>query len=154
MPRRVILRTPEEKADQVLSWSRPDEEFFASGACHVLVAAFLITHPAAGFAAWVLSPTTGTRGSHMIALRGDVVFDWLGYGGHSVFLREYEEAMRSAFPDWSADLRPVPGDPIGWDFCRTAGWRHPSQFSQDPLPRALAYVKRFPAPLEIGNGVR
>ncbi|MBE1611454.1 hypothetical protein [Actinopolymorpha pittospori] len=29
-------RTPAQRADQRLAWERPDEAFFASGACHIL----------------------------------------------------------------------------------------------------------------------
>ena len=145
MTRRYVRRTAEEKADQALSWSRPDEEFFAAGACHVLTAAFLTAYPTAGFAAWVVVPG-GERGAHMVALGQDVVFDWMGYTERDVFLREYFEAIRAVFPRWTADFRPGPADPIGWEFCRAAGWRHPSQFWRDPLPRALAYLRQFPAP--------
>ncbi len=74
--RKFVLRTAEEKADQELSWSRPDEDFFAAGACHVLAAAFLSTYPGAGFEAWSLWPKAGHRGGHMVVMRDDLVFDW------------------------------------------------------------------------------
>jgi hypothetical protein len=92
--RTIILRTAEEKADQRLSWSLPDEEFFASGACHVLAAAFLKTYPDAGFEAWSISPRGGQRGSHMVVVRDDLVFDWAGYSRRDDFLADYFGAMQ------------------------------------------------------------
>jgi hypothetical protein len=144
--RTIRLRSPEEKADLNLSWSRPDEEFFASGACHVLAAAFLTTYPSAGFSAWSLRPMIGARGSHVVALRGALVFDWAGYSYREVFVTEHVQAMRVYIPGWDAELLPMAMDPIGWEFCNTTNSRHPSQFPHDPLPRALEFVRRFPAP--------
>jgi hypothetical protein len=144
--RKIILRTAEEKADQELSWSRPDEEFFASGACHVLAAAFLETHPHAGFEAWSLSPKTGHRGGHIVVVRDDLVFDWTGYGRRDAFLADYFEAMRRLFPDWDATLERVHEHPLDREFCVRTGARHPTQFLHDPLPRALAFVSRHPPP--------
>jgi hypothetical protein len=145
--RRIILRSPEEKADPRLSWSRPDEEFFASGACHVLTAAFLLEYPAAGFSSWGVRPSTGDRGSHVVAIRGDLLFDWAGYSDREVFVSSYVEAMRMLVPGWDAELVPLKMDPIGWDFCKLTCSRHSSQFPHDPLPRALSYVRRFPPPV-------
>ncbi len=88
---KYILRTVEEKADQNLSWTRPDEEFFAAGACHVLAAAFLAMYPEAEFRAWRFAPRAGYRGSHMVVVREDLVFDWAGYARRDVFLVEYDQ---------------------------------------------------------------
>jgi hypothetical protein len=142
--RRIILRTPEEKADLSWCWSRPDDEFFASGACHVLAAAFLEMYPAAGFRAWRLVPIVGHRGGHMVAASDELVFDWAGYQPREAFVRDYFAAMRSIFPDWDARFEPVESDPIGWGFCRSNNHRHPTQFLHDPLPRARAFSLRFP----------
>ncbi len=84
----------------------------------------------------------------MIALRGDLVFDWAGYTRSDTFLAEYIEAMRLLVPGWDADLLPLAADPVGWEFCRATNSRHPSQFPHDPLPRAVAFVRRFrPRPI-------
>ncbi len=141
----IILRTAEEKADLDLCWSRPDEEFFASGACHVLAAAFLMEYPKAGFRPWRFALGAGHhRGGHMIVANDDLVFDWAGYERRDAFLVDYFESMRSILPDWDARLVPVESDPIGWEFCRSHNHRHPTQFRRDPLPRAQAFAKRFP----------
>ena len=34
-PAGVFRRTPAERADQELAWRRPDQAFFAAGACHI-----------------------------------------------------------------------------------------------------------------------
>lgn len=146
--RRIKLRTPEERADQNLSWARADEDFFASGACHVLTAAFFMTYPTAGFSPWGLVEGGG-RVVHVVAVREGVVFDASGYSSRVDFLAEYTEAMRVVrSPDWSADFQPLDADPIGWDFCRARDYRHPTQFAHDPVARAVAFVRRFPSPSE------
>jgi hypothetical protein len=142
--RRIILRTPEEKADLDSCWSRPDEEFFASGACHVLAAAFLIEYPEAGFQPWRFAPSAGHRGGHMVVVRDELVFDWAGYERRDAFLLDYFAAMREIFHDWEARFIPVESDPVGWEFCSLHNHRHPSQFLHDPLPRARAFAGRFP----------
>ncbi len=53
--------------------------------------------------------------------------------------------MGALLPGWSSTLVDV-DDAIGWDFCRAHHHRHPSQFLRDPLPRARAFVLRFPLP--------
>ena len=149
--RKIILRSPEEKADLKLSWLRPDEEFFASGACHVLAAAFLEVYPSAGFSPWSVRPTDGGRGAHVIVMRGDLVFDWAGYSHRDTFLSEYVEAIRVLIPNWNAELLPIAVNPISWEFCVATSSRHPSQFPHDPLPRAMAFVRRFPHPQMPAN---
>jgi hypothetical protein len=144
--RKIVLRSAKEKADQVLSWSRPDEDFFASGACHVLAAAFLETYPDSGFAAWSISPKDGHRGGHIVVIRDALVFDWAGYSHRDVFLAEYFAAMRCLFPDWDASLQRVGEDPSSRAFCERTGARHPTQFLHDPRPRAMAFVSRHPFP--------
>lgn len=144
--RKIVLRTPEEKADLALSWSRPDEEFFASGACHVLAAALLRTFPKSGFEARRIRPTLGQRAGHVVVAREDVVFDCRGYTCRKAFFGEYRDAVRRLILDWDAEFVPLDLDPIGWDYCRATRSRHPSQFFQDPMPRALAYMSRFAPP--------
>ncbi len=146
--RSAIFRTEEEKADPRLFWLRPDEEFFAAGACHVLAGSFLAMYPRAEFAPWRIRPRNG-RGGHIVVVRKNLVFDCAGYSGRDDFLTEYVEAMRTVFPDWRCDFDQLDMDPIGWEFCRTQNHRHPSQFPYDPIPRAEAFVRRFPSPDDV-----
>jgi hypothetical protein len=142
--RRIILRTPAEKADLDSCWSRPDVEFFASGACHVLAAAFLIEYPEAGFQPWRIIPGAGHRGGHMVVMCDDLVFDWAGYERCAIFLVDYFAGMRSIFPDWHARFESVDSDPIGWEFCHRHHHRHPSQFRGDALARARVFARKLP----------
>ncbi|HWZ90708.1 MAG TPA: hypothetical protein VNW92_17730, partial [Polyangiaceae bacterium] len=114
------------------------------GACHVLAAAFLMEYPEAGIRAWRFVPEPGQRGGHVVVASDDRVFDWAGYQRRDAFLVDYFEAMRAIFPDWQARFIPHESDPIGWEFCRQNNHRHPSQFRHDPMPRARAFVSRFP----------
>ena len=139
---RIVLRTPEQKADLEASWARPDEEFFASGTCHVLAAAFLESRSQLGFHALMLQPGPGFRGSHLVVANDHAIFDARGFSSRDEFLHSYSEAMRRLLPGWSYTLTRV-DDPIGWEFCNAHAHRHPSQFLQDPLPRARAFLSHF-----------
>lgn len=144
---RVAFRTPEEKADLDASWARPDEEFFALGACHILAGAFLETHGRMRFHAAMIQPAAGLRGAHVVIANGRIIFDWRGWSPHDQFLQHYAEGMGRLSPGWSYTLTRV-ADPIGWDFCRAHAHRHPSQFRHDPMPRARSFLSRFPPPPE------
>lgn len=145
--RRIVFRTDEEKANPGLFWLRPDEEFFAAGACHVLAGTFLAMYPQAGFSAWSIRARAPIeRGSHIVVAGEDLAFDCAGYGRRDVFLPEYVEAMRTLFPGWTCDFDELDLDPMGWDFCRTTNHRHPTQFPHDPIPRATAFIRKFPSP--------
>lgn len=146
MTRTIILRTTEEKGDLERCWSCPDHEFFASGACHVLAAAFLIEYPRAGFEAWQVVPRTSSRGGHVVVMQGGLVCDWAGYEARELFLTDYFAAMRCLIPDWDANFVRLESDPIGWEFCARHHHRHPTQFLSDPLPRARAFARNLPPP--------
>lgn len=97
--RSIVLRTLAEKADADLWWSRPDEEFFAAGACHVLAGAFLRAYPGAGFRLHGCRPLSPhERGAHFVVAREDVVFDWAGYTPRSTFLADYRARCEQSFP--------------------------------------------------------
>ena len=142
---RISARTPKQKADLAGSWARPDEDFFAAGACHILAGAFLETYPHAGFHALMLQPVEGFRGGHVVVANGSRVFDCRGWHEREDFLLLYTENCRALYPGWSCTLTVIP-DPLGWDFCRAHTHRHPSQFFRDPLPRAKAFLRTYPAP--------
>ena len=141
---RIISRTPEQKADLAGAWAQPDEDFFAAGACHILAGAFLETYPSAGFHALMLQPADGFRGGHVVATNDADVFDCRGWTPRETFLRRYSEACQKVYPGWFCKLVVV-DQPLSWSFAREFGHRHPSQFYRDPLPRARAFLIRFPA---------
>src|SRR5690242_955039 len=84
---RIVLRTPEQKADLEASWARADEEFFGSGACHILAGAFLEKYRQTGFNALMIAPATGFRGSHVVIANEHHVFDCRGWSRRDKFLR-------------------------------------------------------------------
>jgi hypothetical protein len=142
---RVVLRTPEEKADLVGSWARADEDFFGSGACHVLAGAFLQAYPSSGFRALMIRPTNGARGGHVIVADETTVFDCRGWNRRDDFLCRYALALCAVYPGWSYTLASS-DDPMGWEFCRMHNHRHPSEFVRDPVLRAKGFLQRFPKP--------
>lgn len=142
---RIISRPPAEKADQALSWARCDEDFFAAGACHILAGVFLETYPQVGYYALMLRPASGFRGGHLVAANACRVFDCRGWHEREAFLQRYTESCRAVYPGWSCSLEVI-HDPLGWDFCTAHAHRHPSQFYQDPIPRAQAFLRGFAPP--------
>src|SRR5690606_15602752 len=128
-------RTPTEKADAIASWDRPDEQFFAAGACHILAGAFLEEHEQSGFSAYLVEPASGFSGRHVFATDETTAFDWRGYRSRRAYLGLLEEECRALMPGWRYSLVPVP-EPLGWSFCRVHCHRHPSQFPGDVVARA------------------
>jgi hypothetical protein len=141
----IISRTAEQKADLAGTWEQPDEDFFAAGACHILAGAFLEAYPSAGFHALMLQPANGFRGGHVVVTNQADVFDCRGWSAREAFLRCYSEGCQKVYPGWSCSLVVI-DQPLSWSFARDHCCRHASQFYRDPLPRAHAYLARFPAP--------
>jgi hypothetical protein len=142
----MIFRTPDEKRDLVRSWKRPDRPFFAAGACHVLAAVFLETYPKAGYQPLFIRPSAGQRGGHVLVSNGRTVFDYHGYAEEAVYLAHYYCRIRRFFPSWQGTLVRLKGSPLEAGFCQENQLRQPDQFPQDPRPRALRYLQRFPEP--------
>jgi hypothetical protein len=142
----MIFRTDEQKRDLKGGWNRPDRPFFATGACHILAAAFLETYPCAGYAPIFVKPNGNFRGGHVLVANAEIVFDYHGYTERMFYFDHFAIKMGRFFPRWSAQALPLLESPAAWDFCRQTNHRHPSQFIKDPFPRAFAYLQRFPAP--------
>jgi hypothetical protein len=139
----MIFRTEEQKHDLIRSWHRPDRPFFATGACHVLAAAFLEVYPNTGFHPFLILPGSGLRGSHVFVSDGKTVFDYHGFSGHDRFLSHYFVKVRRFFPRWFGEVIRLEESPIGVAFCGRYSHRLPSQYPYDPLPRAFSYLVRF-----------
>jgi len=140
----MIFRTEEQKSDLIRSWNRPDRPFFASGACHVLASAFLETRPNAGFRPFLILPEPGLRGSHVFVSDGKIAFDYHGFSKHEHFLSHYFAKISRFFPLWNCDVIDLKESPTSVSFCETYNHRLPSQYLHDPMPRAFAYLARFP----------
>jgi len=135
------------KNDPVRRWHRPDRQFFANGACHVLAYAFISRYPALGFHARWIKPAPGYSGNHIYVTDGKVAFD---YHGLTTEQRLLSLAFRRAprfFPGWSATLVDLPTDALVSEqkSRQFEGlWlREPMQFLHDALPRAHEFLARF-----------
>lgn len=141
-PSSVFRRTPAEREDQQLSWDRPDQAFFAAGACHVLAFEFVALNPSFRIAA--LKKEGDEHPSHVIATDGTWAFDHDGWTLEAEILAG---TAASAPGPWA--LLPVTTD---FDsFCAENRHRPIRYFHQDPRPRARTYIDRFPSlPKDLG----
>lgn len=136
----IYLRTPEEKADPVAWWQRPDEVFFAAGACHILASVYIAMHPE--FSALMIKPLGGHCGGHVVAVHGDDLFDASGLKAKAPYIQGYLAEMRSRFDGWDADLVELREDPAGSKFCEQHGYRCLAQFPGPVRARARKFVGR------------
>lgn len=143
VPAIEYMRTEAERRDQVLSFRRSDERFFASGACHILAFRFLARHPDDGFNAVCIAPSRGLPGSHVYATDGTWGFDFNGWTREEQLLRHTTAACRERWPDWDFE-RILLQDPLDDFPYEDYKLRRPEQFALNPLPRADAYLDRFP----------
>ena len=139
------------KKDPVRRWALPDRVFLACGACHILAHAFLVRYP--GFADQILwiRPGTGFTGNHIVvASDKGWVFDYHGYSERNAFMAHTFGKARRWWPGWYATLVELPPDVLISEpkskSVEGLWLMEPSQFLHGPLPRALTYLKRFPAP--------
>lgn len=125
------------------SWNRPERQFFAAGACHILAHVFLEKYPEMGFVPVLIRPKEQMRGSHVFVTDGDYVFDWHGYSHWELFRSHYFNKMQKLFPGWDADLIEIKTSLIEDAFCDKYCHRKPENFFMNPIPRAKAYLERF-----------
>ena len=134
----MIFRTQKQKHDLAGSWSRPDRPFFASGACHVLAAAFLEAYPNADYHPFLILPNPGLRGSHVFVSDGKIAFDYHGFSKYDHYLSHFFTKIRRFFPRWHGQVIRLTESPIGVSFCEAHHCRLPSQYLHNPLPRAFS----------------
>ena len=139
-----------KKRDPILRWGLPDRVFFACGACHILAYAFLERFDLPSAKALWLKPEPGFTGNHIIVADDDWAFDYHGYSRRSELLAHTRRKAARWWPGWQASLIPLPRDVlISESESQTYDglWlREPRQFLHDALPRAHAYLARFPGP--------
>jgi hypothetical protein len=138
------------KSDPEKRWALPDRVFFACGACHILAHAFIERYrPAAAKAVWV-KPRPGFYGNHIFVQTPAWAFDYHGYSDPQALLDHFWTRARHWLPGWDGTLVEVSPDVLVSEAkSRTYDglWlREPGQFLYDALPRARAYLDRFPAP--------
>jgi hypothetical protein len=141
---------PGTKSDPEKRWALTERVFFACGACHILAYAFLETYRDAGFGAVWIKPASGFTGNHIVAVRDDRAFDYHGNSNWPALLAHTTAKANRWWPGWTATLVPLPSDVlISEPLSRTYDglWlREPGQFLHDALPRAHAFLARFPPP--------
>ncbi len=139
-----------KKRDPVVRWNLPDRIFFACGACHILAFAFLETFADPSYKAVWVKPAEGYWGNHVFIDGGDWVFDYHGYSDGDAFLKHTWRKADHWWPGWTATLVDLPPDVlVSEEKSKTYDglWlREPGQFLHDAIPRAHAYLKRFPPP--------
>lgn len=145
-PTIVFQRTSEERSDPLLAWQRPDQAFFAAGACQILAFTFLETYPESGYRPVLVRPRQG-RGMHVYVTNGRLAFDHAGYTPLTELLEVTKRAYAERYPGWDCDLVPITTDLV--TFCRENDCRSRQDFPFDPWERAQAYLSRFPAPGDL-----
>ncbi|MDQ0316133.1 hypothetical protein [Amorphus orientalis] len=127
----------------------PDRVFFACGACHILAYAFLEQHGEKGWQAVWIKPAAGHTGNHIFATDGVRAFDYHGVCDRGRLLSHYWRRARLHHPGWDATLETLDAEILiaGPASRQIDGlWlRGPSEYFQDALPRARAFLDRFPA---------
>ena len=133
----------------------PDRVFFACGACHILAYAFLTAHPNAGYRAVWLKPADGDTGNHVIVTNGTQAFDYHGYTSLARLLAHTQTKARRWWPGWRMRQIDLPTDVLISEVKSKTYpglWlREPDQFLHDALPRARAFLTRFPPPDRAGD---
>lgn len=141
---------PGIKRDPVRRWALPDRVFFACGACQVLAWAFLRRYPEAGYRALWLKPLPGFTGNHIVATDGRRAFDYHGHSGWSALLAHSRRKAARWWPGWDCVPVELPAEVLVSEALsrRYEGlWlREPGQFLHPALPRAEAFLDRFPPP--------
>lgn len=141
---------PGTKSDPEKRWALTERVFFACGACHILAYAFLETYRDAGFGAVWIKPPSGFTGNHIVAVRGDRAFDYHGYSNWPALVAHTTTKANRWWPGWNAELVPLPravlvSEPLSRTY--DGLWlREPGQFLHNALPRARAFLARFPPP--------
>ncbi len=141
------------KRDPVMRWALPDRVFFACGACHILAYAFLQRYSLSGLQPIWLKPGDGHTGNHIFVAARNWVFDYHGYAERRRFMEHTFRSARRRWPGWTADEIVLPREVlVSEQLSRTYNglWlREPKQFLHDALPRAEAFLDRFPVPTSM-----
>lgn len=129
------------KRDPLQRWQQPDRRFFACGACHVLAHEFL-QHPAGhGFTAYWIRPAAGFTGNHVFASDGVHSFDYHGFHEARTLLAHHVRRGARAQPGWHGTVTALdPRELLGAGTREGLHLRPPSEFLQDPRPRARRFV--------------
>ncbi len=145
-----VLTEGYSKDDPTQRWALPDRVFFACGACHILAFAFLERYGVSEAKSVWIKPRPGYWGNHIFVSTEAWAFDYHGYSRPQALLDHTWKRARHFWPGWDAALIELPVEVlISEPKSRTYDglWlREPRQFLHDAMPRAYAYIDRFPPP--------
>lgn len=132
-------RTPLERSDQLVSWERPDQAFFAAGACHILAWACRDVYASHDVGLAALRSADEPHAFHVFATWGWWAFDHSGWNFESDLVQ-----ANAAYEDRAVSRVAI--DVSLAEFCGEQGHRMPHEYWSDPVPRARTYVARFRPP--------
>jgi hypothetical protein len=142
-PCALYRRTPAERGDQVVSWAREDQAFFAACACHILAFAFTRIHPEADFSIVALRKVGEPHAFHVYVSNGTWAFD------HAGWAREAELLSVTATAEFPAQLEKLRVDGDLRTFCVDQDSRPPHLYAHAPWQRAYDYIASFTPPPEF-----
>lgn len=135
----VFRRTPIQRLDQQVSWVRPDQAFFAAGACHILAWVCRDAYPGRGIMVVAMRFAGDLHVSHVYATWGGWAFDHSGWNVESELLE-----VNASFEGRPVERLDITTELA--DFCQHHRHRLPHQYWQDPLERAHNYVTAHQPP--------
>lgn len=142
IPAVALMRTPEERQDQRVSWERSDTAFFASGACHILAFAFKEESSSENYKIMHIRPKNGnTFGDHVYISDGASAFDFNGWSPARDFIETNVAASRQQQEDWDYSIVEVTAGLE--EFCEQTNHRPPKDFWRDPRPRAKHFISEL-----------
>lgn len=139
------------KRDPWRRWNLPDRVFFACGACHILAWALMERYPEDNFEPRWIKPLEEFTGNHIVAVRDDgLSFDFHGWSRWPQLMAHIKTKANRWWPGWDCTLVELPAEvlvseakSLTYDGLHL---REPGQFLHDALPRAQAFLDRFPSP--------
>ena len=142
-PSKLFERTEAEMTDQKLSWARPDEAFFAAGACHILAFEFVRLSQNPNYKIIFIKPKPefGPVGTHVYVRNGDQAFDFNGWTDQVTLLTAHKRACQEDNSNWDYDLIEITSDLE--TFSKENNHLLPTEFAHDPIPRAQRYIGLF-----------
>jgi hypothetical protein len=148
-PSILFRRTQEERHDLFLSWNRPDKNFFAAGACHILASVFVQLYHMQGYKMIYLRGLEPHNTNHVYASNGEWAFDHCGFTLESELLETTRLVYRQHYVDWEYATEVI----LNLEqFCQQYHHRLPWQYLHLPWERAYCYIKSFEMPHQLEQG--
>jgi hypothetical protein len=141
-PPTTFFRTPEQKADQFLSWARADDAFFGGGACHILAYTFFDMHRNEGYDIIYTRPLGKHPGNHVYIYKNGWAFDFAGWTKEDEVLAVMRRSYTELYPEWDFERMIITKMELE-DFCKQYHHRPPAYYAYLPWERTYRYLKQF-----------